>query len=172
VRPGVVVTNAHVVAGQDDTTVQERGTGPALDAIPIAFDSRNDIAVLRVPDLDAPALEFDSSPESGEEGAVLGYPENGPYDVRAARLGSTRTVISEDAYGRGPVNRQMTSFRGVVRSGNSGGPLVSADGGVMTTVFAATTGAGQRGGYGVPNAIVRRIVGSAQGRVGTGPCAS
>jgi S1-C subfamily serine protease len=172
VRPGVVVTNAHVVAGQDDTTVQERGEDPSLDAVPIAFDERNDIAVLRVAGLGAPALEFDADPEVGEAGAVLGYPENGPYDVRPARLGATRTVISEDAYGRGPVNRQMTSFRALVRSGNSGGPLVSADGDVLATVFAATTRARPRGGYGVPNSVVRRIVESARGRVGTGACST
>jgi S1-C subfamily serine protease len=152
--------------------VQVGGEGTALDAVAIAFDERNDIAVLRVDGLDAPPLPLAADPSSGDEGAVLGYPENGPYDVRAARLGSTETVASQDAYGRGPVNRSMTSFRGLVRSGNSGGPVVSEDGDVLTTVFAATTGSRQRGGYGVPNAVVRRIVGRAGGQVGTGPCAS
>ena len=66
----------------------------------------------------------------------------------------------------------MTSFRGLVRSGNSGGPVVGADGRVIATVFAATTGGGQRGGYGVPNAIVRRALGTlGQETVSTGPCA-
>ena len=172
VRPGVVVTNAHVVAGQSDTTVEVGGRPPALDATAIAYDPRNDIAVLRVEGLDAPPLDFASETEQGTSGAVLGYPENGPYQVRAARLGVTQTVLSQDAYGRGPLRRSMTSFRGVVRSGNSGGPLVSEGGDVLTTVFAATTGARTRGGYGVPNDVVRRIVRSAGGPVGTGPCAS
>jgi S1-C subfamily serine protease len=170
--PGVVVTNAHVIAGQDDTIVQVRGEGPELRARAVAFDPRNDVAVLRVSGLDAPALKLDASPPPGRQGAILGFPLNGPYDVRAARLGETRTVLSQDAYGRGPVQRRMTAFRGRVRSGNSGGPVVGAGGDVLTTVFAATTGRrGPSGGYGVPNAIVRDALQRAGGEVGTGPCA-
>jgi S1-C subfamily serine protease len=171
-RDGVVVTNAHVVAGQDDTTVEVGGEGPALDATAVEFDVRNDVAVLRVDGLSQPALELGpDEPEVGDQGAVLGYPENGPYDVRAARVGPTRTVVSQDAYGRGPVQRAMTAFRGVVRSGNSGGPVVGEDGRVLTTVFAATTGEGPAGGYGVPNGIVRRTLAGAGSReVDTGPC--
>jgi S1-C subfamily serine protease len=169
--PGVVVTNAHVVAGQDDTTVQLGGEGPSLDAQAIAFDERNDLAILRVPGLDAPALPLASSPGSGTSGAILGFPQDGPYDVRAARLGVTRTVLSQDAYGNGPLQRPMTAFRGVVRSGNSGGPVVGGDGAVLTTVFAATTSSSRRGGYGVPNRIVERRLEEASGPVSTGPCA-
>lgn len=169
---GLVVTNAHVVAGQDDTTVQVGGEGPRRDAVAVAFDARNDVAVLRVAGLDRPALRFASSPASGTEGAILGYPLNGPYDVRAARLGATRTVLSQDAYGQGPVERRMTSLRGNVRPGNSGGPVVDADGRVLTTVFAATRDKTPRGGFGVPNAIVRDALAGATGQVSTGPCAS
>ena len=172
VRQGVVVTNAHVVAGQEDTTVEVGGQEPALDARVVAFDVRNDVAVLRVPELDQPALSFSTGeePEVGRSGAILGYPENGPYDVRAGRVGATQAVVSQDAYGRGPVRRSMTSFRGVVRSGNSGGPVVDGAGRVLTTVFASTTGGGPRGGYGVPNAVVRRVLSEAgEGSVSTGP---
>jgi S1-C subfamily serine protease len=169
--PGLVVTNAHVVAGQDDTVVQPRGDGPGLDARAVAFDPRNDVAVLRVSGLEAPALDLESDPQPGTGGAILGFPENGPYDVRAARVGATRVVVSQDAYGSGPVQRRMTAFRGRVRSGNSGGPIVGGDGDVLTTVFAATTGGATRGGYGVPNAIVREALSGASGRVDTGPCA-
>jgi S1-C subfamily serine protease len=168
---GVVVTNAHVVAGQDDTTVQAGGDGPRLDATAVAYDPSNDIAVLRVEGLSAPALPLAGDPESGTSAAILGFPENGPYDVRAGRLGPTRTFRSQDAYGRGPVTRRIVTFRGTVRSGNSGGPMVDTRGRVVTTVFAATVGGGQRGGYGVPNAIVRRELGRASGPVSTGPCA-
>jgi S1-C subfamily serine protease len=169
--PGLVVTNAHVVAGQDDTVVQVRGEGPRLDAQAVAYDPRNDIAVLRVGGMDAPALDLEASVRSGTAGAILGFPLNGPYDVRAARIGVTQTVLSQDAYGAGPVERRMTALRGNVRSGNSGGPVVDADGDVLTTVFAATTGSGPSGGFGVPNAIVRRTLRDASGPVGTGPCA-
>ena len=168
---GVVVTNAHVVAGQDDTVVEVGGEGPRLDATAVAFDARNDVAVLRVPGLDAPALRIASDPAAGTEGAILGYPENGPYDVRAARIGATRTVTATDAYGQGPVRRRMTPIRGVVRSGNSGGPVVDGEGRVLTTVFAATTSDGPRAGYGVPNGIVRERLAGAGDPVDTGPCA-
>jgi hypothetical protein len=169
-RDGVVVTNAHVVAGQDDTKVLVRGRGPELDATAIAFDPRNDLAVLRVEGLSAPALPLAANPRSGTSAAILGFPGNGPYDVRAGRLGETRTTVTQDAYGRGPVRRRLTALRGVVRSGNSGGPMVDGRGRVVTTVFAATT-SGPRGGYGVPNAIVRRELAGARGPVSTGPCA-
>ena len=166
---GVVVTNAHVVAGQDDTRVLPAGSEPGLRAEAIAFDSDNDLAVLRVEGLDAPPLEVARDPESGTSAAILGFPLNGPYDVRAGRLGQTREVVSQDAYGRGPVRRTIVSLRGAVRSGNSGGPMVDGAGRVVTTIFAATT-SGPRGGYGVPNAIVRARLADASGPVSTGPC--
>ena len=168
-EPGVVVTNAHVVAGQEDTRVLPQGREPGLDAQAIAFDPRNDLAVLRVPGLDAPALEIARDPRSGTSAAILGFPLNGPYDVRAGRVGQTREVVSQDAYGRGPVRRTIVSLRGAVRSGNSGGPMVDGAGRVVTTIFAATT-SGPRGGYGVPNAIVRDALAGTGGPVSTGQC--
>jgi S1-C subfamily serine protease len=169
--PGVVVTNAHVVAGEDDTTVQDQGDGPKLPAQAIVFDPHNDIAVLRVGGLHAPALRFGADPASGTLAAVLGFPLDGPYDVSPARLGPTRTVITQDAYGRGPVTRLVESLRGVVRHGNSGGPVVDADGAVVGTVFAATRSGRTHGGFAVPDAVVRDALARAHGTVGTGPCA-
>jgi S1-C subfamily serine protease len=168
----VVVTNAHVVAGEDDTTVQLRGKGPRHGAVPILFDPRNDVAVLRVADLaSAPALAMNERARPGTSGAVLGFPGNGPFTVVPARLGATQTVITQDSYGRGPVRRRVTSLRGRVRSGNSGGPLVGGDGRVLGTVFAATTGTVERGGLAVPDSVVRSALDRAGGSVGTGPCA-
>ena len=169
-RDGVVVTNAHVVAGQTDTKVLLRGSGPQLDATAIAFDPRNDLAVLRVPGLKARPLPLADAPGPGRSAAILGFPENGPYDVRAGRLGATRTTVTSDAYGRGPVQRRLTSLRGVVRSGNSGGPMVDGKGRVVATIFAATT-SGPRGGFGVPNSVTKKVLAGARGPVGTGPCA-
>ena len=171
---GLVVTNAHVVAGEQDTVVQERGVGPNLPATAVAFDPTNDVAVLRVGDLHAPPLTLADDAPVGADGAILGFPRNGPYDVRAARLGQTRTVLTQDAYGNGPVARRLTTFRGLVRPGNSGGPLVGTDGRVLTAVFAEATGARRHGGFGVPNEIVRRTLTAVAppGReVSTGPCA-
>ncbi|MEA2409189.1 MAG: hypothetical protein QOE69_3308 [Thermoleophilaceae bacterium] len=168
---GLVVTNAHVVAGQDDTTVQPGGEGPSVDADAVWFDARNDLAILRASGLSgAPGLSMNVNAESGSSAAVLGFPENGPYDVEPARLGPTQTVISQDAYGRGPVRRAITTLRGLVRHGNSGGPVVDGSGRVVTTVFAAASGR-RRSGFGVPDSIVRQALGRIRGRVDTGPCA-
>ena len=167
----LVVTNAHVVAGQDDTTVQLRGEGPLLDSDAVWYDPKNDLAILRVPGLaGAPRLPLNVNAQAGASGAVLGFPENGGYDVEPARLGQTATVITQDSYGRGPVQRLITSIRGRVRHGNSGGPVVDGSGRVVTTIFAASTGR-QRTGYGVPDSVVKRALGRIRGRVDTGPCA-
>jgi hypothetical protein len=167
---GYVVTNAHVVAGQDDTTVQPEGEGPRYDAQAVYFSARNDIAVLQVDGLDLPELELDSDPRSGQAAAILGYPEDGPFTVRPGRLGQTETVLTQNAYGEGPIRRTIVSFRGRVRSGNSGGPLVDRDGEVVATVFASTRG-DRPGGYGVPNSIVREALARSTTPVSTGPCA-
>ena len=168
---GVVVTNAHVVAGESDTTVEADGAPPMLNATTIYFDPSNDVAVLRVPGLQRRALDLAPRPRRGAAGAVLGYPQNGPFRATAARLGMTQTFSSQDAYGRGPISRSITTFRGRVRPGNSGGPVVDGTGRVMSTVFAATVGGGERGGYGVPNRIVRRALARASQPVSTGACA-
>jgi S1-C subfamily serine protease len=169
---GVVVTNAHVVAGQDDTAVQIQGEGERLDAEAIWFDPKNDLALLRVAGVSGvPALQRDEGARVGTSAAVLGFPENGPYDVRPGRLGQTEAVVSQDAYGRGPVRRRITAVRGLVRSGNSGGPMVDGQGRVVTTIFAATRGSPSRSGFGVPDSIVRVALSRASGTVDTGPCA-
>jgi S1-C subfamily serine protease len=166
--PGLIVTNAHVVAGSDDTTVTTRG-GRELDATAVHYEPRNDLAILSS-SLGQPALAPAPAPPTGAVGAVLGYPENGPFTLTPARFGSTQTVISEDSYGRGPLRRRMSSLRGDVRGGNSGGPLVDAAGRVIATVFAATT-SGPQGGYGVPTEVVgRALAGVERNGVDTGPC--
>jgi len=174
--PGVVVTNAHVVAGEGDTSVEASGDSSSLAARALAFDPTDDIAVLGVPGLDAPALGLVQSPASGTAGAILGYPENGPLRVTPGRIGRTQTVLTDDVYGRGPVSRLLTPLRGVVHPGNSGGPLVDSGGHVLTMVFAGTVGGGPRGGYGVANATVSTALTQAIARaraglqVSTGPC--
>jgi Trypsin-like peptidase domain/Colicin V production protein len=169
---GIVVTNAHVVAGEDDTTVQAEGQGPHLSATAIWFDSRNDIALLRVRGLSGiRPLSLRGDASTGTTAAVLGFPHNGPYDVEPARLGPTTTALSDDAYGRGPVRRAISAFRGLVRSGNSGGPVVDSAGRVVATVFAASIGGPRRTGFGVPDSIVSGALSRARGAVDTGPCA-
>ncbi len=169
-RPEEIVTNAHVIAGESETTIEVEGQPPGLPAQAIAFDPTHDLAVLRVPGLTRASLRLVANPAAGTAGAILGYPENGPFAVRAGRIGATGDVITQNAYGVGPVTRLLTPLRGIVHPGNSGGPLVNAAGAVLTTVFAGTTGSGPPGGYGVANATVAGVLASAHGPVGTGPC--
>jgi S1-C subfamily serine protease len=175
-EPGIVVTNAHVVAGETDTTVQVEGRGEQLGAVPVYFNPNADIALLRVSGLALPTLSLASSTVAGTGGAILGYPENGPFDVQPARLGRTQDVLADNAYGQGPITRLLTPLRGLVRPGNSGGPLVDDRGHVLTTVFASTVGGSVRGGYGVADAtvagILREAAAQSRGAVSTGPCAA
>lgn len=166
--PNLVVTNAHVVAGMKDARVDRRD-GQFRDAIVVAFDARDDVAVLRVAGLGARPLEA-VEPVAGQAVAILGYPENGPLTVAAGRIGQTSVVLTDDAYGRGPVRRLITTLRGEIRHGNSGGPAVDIRGRVHTTIFASRVG-GEGQGYGVPTALVREELAAAGAReVSTGPC--
>jgi S1-C subfamily serine protease len=167
VRPGLVVTNAHVVAGSEDTTVTTQD-GVELDATPVYYGPEHDLALLRI-GANLPTLAVSERRRAGGEAALLGYPENGPYAVAPARLGETRATISEDSYGNGPIERTIVALRGSVRSGNSGGPLVDAEGRVVATVFAATT-TGASGGFAVPAEDVRDALAKAASSVSTGPC--
>ncbi len=167
-RPGVVVTAAHVVAGQRDTGVQFPGGSATMDATPLRFDVRDDVAVLRVPGLDARPLRLGDG-RDGESVAILGYPEGGGLRAVAGRIGRTVTVLAPDAYGHGPVRRTVTTLSGDIRHGDSGGPALNARGEVETSIFAARVGT--RGGYGVPPDVVRRDLRVARSPVSTGTCA-
>ena len=167
--PDLVVTNAHVVAGETDTTVTPFDSSSALDATAVHYDPSNDLAVLRVSGLGGTPLAFASEVRSGTPGAVLGYPENGPFTIAPARVGMTGPVSTQDSYGRGPITRELTALRGEVKSGNSGGPLVDTDGRVMGTIFASTT-QGKPGGYAVPNGVVAPALQDSAGQVSTGAC--
>jgi S1-C subfamily serine protease len=169
----LVVTNAHVVAGETATQVQIGGSGSYLPAEVVVFDERNDIAVLRVDKLGLDPLPV-AAARPGEPAAVIGFPENGPLDIKPARTGTTQRVVSTNAYDNGPVERVVTSFRVYVRPGNSGGPAVDADGRVVSTIFASRTDS-ENSGYGVPSRIVQRHLRTAASRstpVNTGGCAN
>jgi S1-C subfamily serine protease len=172
--PDTVITNAHVVAGENDTTVEIGGHPPALPARTINFDSHDDVAVLHVRGLLQRPLSLATSDGPGTPAAILGYPLDGPFIAEPGRLGHTQTVNTQDAYGNGPVLRSITSIRGLVRPGNSGGPMVDAAGHVVATVFAAITGNGRgTGGFAVPNAVVRTQLNNAlsgHGTPGNGSC--
>lgn len=134
---GRVMTNAHVVGGVDEPTVQVGGVGRVHSAKVVVYDWQRDIAVLDVPTLDAPALEFaDKDATRGDGAIVAGFPENGAYDVRSARVRDRVDADGPDIYRRDTVRRDIYSLHTTIRQGNSGGPLLTPDGRVYGVVFA------------------------------------
>ncbi|WP_299056893.1 MarP family serine protease [uncultured Nocardioides sp.] len=131
-----LMTNAHVVAGVDDPEVEVGDTTVAADVV--LYDPGLDIAVLALDDQDRPTLEFSTEGRRGQGVAVLGYPEDGPYDVQPGRVRAQQSLRSPDIYGEGTVIRDVFSLRALVRPGNSGGPIVSSTGNVLGMVFAAS----------------------------------
>ncbi len=181
VAPGLVVTNAHVVAGVSRPVVLD-GTGRHA-ATPVLFDPRLDLSVLRVPGLGDPALPIDTSTvDRGTSGVVLGYPGGGPFDYRPAAVAASFWATGLDIYGKTQTLRQVYEIDAIVRPGNSGGPLISSgdsarhipDGTVIGVVFARST-INPDVGYALAMAAVRADVsrvGPSSGPVGTGGCIS
>ena len=153
-RRGLVVTNAHVIAGIEHPRV-DRGEGGGHLASVVEFDVRNDIAILRVPGLEGRPLPL-ADPERGVAVVLAGFPGNGTLSRIPGRLGGTSAFVGRDAYGGGPITRTVTAIRGAVRPGLSGGPGVDGRGFVRTTVFARR--AADRGGYGVPSDLVAKAL--------------
>ena len=139
---GVVVTNAHVVAGGEDVTVQTQAD-EAVGASVVMFDPRTDLAVLRLAEsVQAPPLQLETGGfENGEPGATLGYPgsDNGQLDADPAAVKDRYNALGKDIYGRGDVSREVYELRAQVTQGESGGPFVLPNGRVAGVVFAAST---------------------------------
>lgn len=131
-----IMTNAHVVAGVADPMVEVNGR--RMHGRVVVYDPSLDLAVIAVNRLERRPLRFDLTGERGQEAVVLGFPQNGPFDARAARIRQEITMRSPDIYGTGDHLRRVFALRGLVRSGNSGGPLVSTDGRVLGVIFAAS----------------------------------
>ncbi len=167
VRPGIVVTNAHVIAGEHDIAVMPSAAG-TYSAVPIAVDPGNDVAILRVHGLPAPQLAVSPKDPSGGAVAMIGYPQNGPLTSVPGRAGQPVTALSPGAYGGSVRPRTVVPLRGRLEHGDSGGPVVDRRGRVVAMMFAADRGGG--GGFGVPLDAIRDALGSARGRVPPGPC--
>jgi S1-C subfamily serine protease len=169
--PHRMMTNAHVVAGVRDPKVRV-GTRN-LTAKVVYYNSSTDIAVLDV-DIDGPVVHFaETAGKAKQASVVLGYPNDGPFDAQPARIRQQQRLRSPDIYGRGTVTREVFSLRGLVRPGNSGGPLVSMDGKVLGVIFAASVSDKQTG-YALTANQVATAAGrgiSASSRVRTGGCA-
>ena len=134
--PGRVMTNAHVVAGVTRPEVEINGS--TVVGSVVLYDPDLDIAVLAVEDGGLPTLGFDTSAEPNDDIAVVGYPQDGPYDVEAGRIRSQQRLRSPDIYGNGTVIRQVYSLRALILPGNSGGPILTSAGKVAGMVFAAS----------------------------------
>ncbi len=161
VAPGLVVTNAHVVAGIDRPLIDRQG-GPRWRSTVIGFDPTNDLALLRAPGLTGRPLRL-AKPANGVPVAVLGFPENGPFKAIPGRLGGTAPTLIRDAYGHFPVARGVTTIRADIRPGNSGGPIVDALGRVRAVVFARR--AKFNGGFGVPSQLVASLLGRSHNHI-------
>jgi len=181
VAPGLVVTNAHVVAGVSRPVVLD-GVG-RHEATAVLFDPRLDLAVLRVPGLGDPALPIDTATvDRGTSGVVLGYPEGGPFDYQPAAVAASFTATGLDIYGKTQTIRLVYEIDAVVQPGNSGGPLISSgdadrhipDGTVIGVVFARST-INPGVGYALAMAAVKddvNRVGPSSRPVATGGCVS
>jgi S1-C subfamily serine protease len=169
--PTRLMTNAHVVAGVDDPTVLVGDT--EVGATVVHYDEELDVAVLAVDGVGRPFLRFDTDGRERQAGAVLGYPQDGPYDVQSARIRNEQRLRSPDIYGDGTVVREVFSIRSLVRPGNSGGPMVSQEGRVLGVIFAASVTDSETGyaltAEQVQESAARGATSDAQ--VDTGPCA-
>lgn len=165
----LVVTAAHVVAGEENTTIRIPGQVLPRLADVVVLDVHNDVAVLHVEGLGLNPLPL-ADPSSGAAVAIIGYPLDGGLRATPGRIGLTATVLTQDALGHGPVARTITAVAGEVEHGDSGGPAVDAAGRVQSSIFAARLGSAS--GYGVPPSIIRADLARAgTQRVDTGACA-
>jgi S1-C subfamily serine protease len=130
-----IMTNAHVVAGT--SSVQVETAGDRLDGEVVVFDPERDLAVIHVPGLRAPVLPFAREPAGqGADAIVLGYPLNGPYNAQPARISEAGGITGPAIDDSTEVTRDIYTIRGLVRRGNSGGPLMSPNGDVLGVIFA------------------------------------
>jgi S1-C subfamily serine protease len=134
--PGRLMTNAHVVAGVDQPEVTVDGSSVAAEVV--YYNPDLDVAVLELDTSGVPSLGFDREAEQADGVAILGYPQDGPYNVQPGRIRAEQRLRSPNIYGDGTVIREVFSLRGLVRPGNSGGPIVSSAGDVVGVVFAAS----------------------------------
>lgn len=172
IAPEYVVTNAHVIAGAGAIRVRTEG-GPLLDATAVFLDPELDVAVLWVADLHVPPLRFAAAdPGRGAVGATLGYPHGGPLVIEPAAIAGAYTARGLDIYGEHRVSRSILELRAVVDRGDSGGPLILADGSVGGVVFAEAR-TNENVGYALTATSVARAIGPSVGRTGevdTGAC--
>ena len=171
VGPGMVLTNAHVVAGTQGTTVRNP-SGRSLSARVVLFDPERDVAILYVSRLAlAPLPEANAGP--GTQGAAIGYPGGNAEQASPAVVNGEVRAEGRDIYGQRLVVRNIWTIQAQVVPGNSGGPLVDLNGNVIGVIFAASTSSPGTA-YALTDGEVQPDIDSAQGltsSVPVGPCA-
>ncbi len=173
ISPRYVVTNAHVVAG--GSLIQVDKNGRRFEAIPVRVDRKLDAALLFVPELPAPPLNWSSDdPRRGTQGAVLGYPGGGSFTAGSASVSREINALGRSISGNGTVSREVLELRARVEPGNSGGPLILMDGTIGGIIFAESP-SNPKVGYALAPTDVIRSLEPAIGRtapVNTGSCQS
>jgi len=178
VGPQRVMTNAHVVAGTNQTSVEvpgRNGRTRTLTATVVSYDPEVDVAVLAVPDLDADPLQFaPNAANPGDDAIVLGYPLDGPYTATAAKIRDRIQLRGPDIYDSGTVTRDVYTIRATVRSGNSGGPMIAPDGQVLGVVFGAALDDSETGFVLTADQVANALnaSGGLTRKVDTGTCAA
>ena len=157
VKPGVVVTNAHVIAGETSPEIDVNGQ--LYPATAVFFDPKLDLALLRTSAPMGKPLPVDPNYVGrGTEAAITGYPEDGPLTVVPAGVATRLTATGRDIYNQGLVVRQVYELDGVVRPGNSGSPLIATNGKVVGVVFSrSTTDAGVGYALASPNVLTEVV---------------
>ena len=175
VGPGLVATNAHVVAGEGNGNTQVLLGDSAYDATPVLFDPDFDLAVLRTDAPLGPALNVSSViVPRGTKAALLGYPEDRGLSIGAAGVTEEVTATGKDIYNNGSVTRGVYALDASVLPGNSGGPLLGPGGQVIGVVFSRST-VYQDVGYALTSpGVLTRVQEAERQRsaVSTGPCIS
>ncbi|HVC39143.1 MAG TPA: MarP family serine protease [Candidatus Dormibacteraeota bacterium] len=136
VAPGLVLTNAHVVAGGHDSRIEVPGQLGSMAAPVVFFDPQRDLALLRVPGLQLAPLTLSTSGTRGTQGAVIGYPGGGAEQVVPGAIRGELNAMGRDIYSRTIVTREIFVLQASVIPGNSGGPFVNLQGQVVGVVFA------------------------------------
>jgi S1-C subfamily serine protease len=169
ISPHLVVTNAHVVAGERYTSVRWHGDQFRVPGQVVAISADDDIALIRVRGVSLHPLKLARQDADGGNVALVGYPENGGLTVNAGRAGASVTVITPDAYGNHVHARTVVPLRGLLRHGDSGGPVINPAGRVVAMMFAADSQG--HGGFGVPTEAIRALDADVSPRpVSTGAC--
>jgi len=172
VAEGLVITNAHVLAGVGRPYVFTEDETIGSLAVPVFFDPMLDAALLRVPGLTQPPVVLADEPVEGEVIAVAGFPNGGPQEVKPAAVRGTVKATSTDIYGSGRAQRSVLVLSGTVLPGDSGGPLLNEAGEMVGLTFAATATVAEGTGYALTVADVRKVLAEAvtDARVSTGAC--